>query len=73
MFEFDDWPVPLINPNQCTGCGLCVKVCPTGALAVREDLAVIVNPVLCNYSGDCERICPEQAITLKYQIISINP
>ncbi len=23
---------PKINPNYCTGCGLCIQVCPTGAL-----------------------------------------
>jgi Fe-S-cluster-containing dehydrogenase component len=32
MFYHDDLPVPF----KCTACGLCVKECPGGALAIEE-------------------------------------
>lgn len=64
-------PVPTIDPNRCTGCSLCVAVCPTNALAMRGTIAVVANPQACTYTGDCERICPEQAISRLFQIIYI--
>ena len=29
-------PVLLFDPSRCTDCGLCVRVCPSGAQALRE-------------------------------------
>lgn len=25
-----------VDPEKCTGCGLCVKYCPTGAIKMKE-------------------------------------
>jgi ferredoxin len=66
----DEHPVPIIDAARCTGCGLCVRVCPTRALMMKDGLAVVANPDACVYTGHCERICPEQAIGRPFQIIS---
>lgn len=43
--SFDD--VPAIDGTACTGCGLCVNVCPTGAFSLRdfskEDILLAAN------------------------------
>ncbi|HHS12977.1 MAG TPA: electron transfer flavoprotein subunit alpha [bacterium] len=49
--------------DQCTGCTLCVKVCPYGAIAMKDQLAVI-DLHRCTLCGACVEKCPVQAIAL---------
>lgn len=65
-------PGPVIDSGRCNGCGLCVLVCPTHALDLRDELAVVSDPNACHYTGDCVLICPNQAITLIYEIINVS-
>lgn len=62
-------PVPQIDASRCTGCGLCVTVCPTGALAMQGRVAVVSRADRCEYRGECERICPTFAITRPFKFI----
>ncbi|OGD22118.1 MAG: disulfide reductase [Candidatus Aminicenantes bacterium RBG_13_59_9] len=50
--------------NLCTGCGMCVAVCPYDALALKEGKAV-VNEVLCEGCGTCTATCLRSAIQVK--------
>lgn len=70
--EHDNWLVPQIDPLRCDGCGLCVQVCPQGALAVQDGCAVVVNTAACQYHGHCERICPQQAIQRPFLIFPLT-
>ena len=65
-------PVPLIDHVRCTGCGLCVEVCPNRALALNDQQAIVARPDQCDYAGYCELICPTQAIERPFQIITIT-
>ncbi len=50
--------------EKCTGCSLCVKTCPFGAISVAEKKAVIdLNK--CNLCGACVMACKFQAISLE--------
>ncbi|MEW6241851.1 MAG: 4Fe-4S binding protein [Chloroflexota bacterium] len=69
MAQFTDRPIPLIDPRLCDGCGLCVRACPTQALAVQDGKAVVASPLACEYSGLCEAVCPAQAITRPFKIV----
>jgi ferredoxin len=51
-----------IDPGACTGCGMCDKRCPTGALAedVRRDrIAITFDAAACVACGRCVGGCPE--------------
>ena len=51
-----------VNVEQCTGCGACVEVCPTGAIQLRENLAVL-DQAACTQCQVCIDTCPIGAIT----------
>jgi len=68
----EEWPVPLIDPTRCNGCSLCVRACPTGALAMSGGVAVVARPEVCNYTGLCEMICPTGAIQRPFEIVPLE-
>jgi heterodisulfide reductase subunit A len=48
----------------CTGCGMCVAVCPYDALTLKDG-KVEVNEVLCEGCGTCSATCLRAAIQVK--------
>jgi MinD superfamily P-loop ATPase len=50
-----------VRPDACTGCGLCVEECRSGAI-LPVDGKVVVEPLLCEGCGLCVHLCPEQAV-----------
>jgi MinD superfamily P-loop ATPase len=54
--------IPLVDFDQCTGCGKCAEVCRYNAIAVLLERPVVF-PELCHSCGSCSLVCPEQAIT----------
>jgi heterodisulfide reductase subunit A len=56
-----------IDDEICSGCCLCEKMCPYGALSLSESEGVmIVNQALCKGCGSCAVICPSEAISLSH-------
>jgi heterodisulfide reductase subunit A len=56
--------VARVNVNLCTGCGMCVHVCPYEALSLKDAKAE-VNEVLCEGCGTCSATCLRAAIQVK--------
>lgn len=52
-----------IDSDACTGCGLCVDVCPTCAISLNDDVAS-VDEGLCIDCGICVDVCPTDAISI---------
>jgi len=50
--------------NLCTGCAMCVNVCPYEAISLKEGKAV-VNEILCEGCGTCSASCLRNAIQVK--------
>ncbi|MBC7346361.1 MAG: ATP-binding protein [Clostridia bacterium] len=54
-------PVPRVDENRCSFCGLCAEVCAFKAITVFMR-TVLVFPELCHGCGACSYFCPEKAI-----------
>lgn len=50
-----------VNSDRCTGCGACVEVCPTEAIALVDGKAR-VDEETCIGCGACADECPQNAI-----------
>lgn len=61
--------VPVLNPDKCTGCGGCIRVCPTGSLTLINEGAGAflyrVRSETCTGCGLCVDICDVDAIELR--------
>ncbi len=56
--------IAAVNPNRCTGCELCIMVCPFSAID-KVDGKAKVNEALCKGCGTCNAVCKSGAIRQK--------
>ena len=54
--------MPWINKEMCTGCEVCVQVCPVEAITLTDDGEASINDDLCIRCGRCHDACPEEAV-----------
>lgn len=54
-----------IDEAKCDGCGLCIKACHEGALALVEGKARLVSEIYCDGLGACLGECPQGAIIIE--------
>ncbi len=58
--------VPVVNYQECVGCGSCVELCPE-VFELRDDKAWVIGYDKCN-TCNCQEavnLCPTEAITLE--------
>jgi indolepyruvate ferredoxin oxidoreductase beta subunit len=54
---------PVMTPEWCKGCNICVRMCPERCLKLNSDLvAELVAPERCTGCRLCEWLCPDFAI-----------
>ena len=51
-----------LDPDTCTGCGTCVKVCPHRVLELEDRKAVLTAEDRCIECAACRLNCPADAI-----------
>jgi len=56
----------LVRGEKCAGCGICVDLCPEGAIRMEQH-AVVVDPALCTACAACVAECPNEAIIIVQQ------
>ncbi len=61
--------LPFINTEKCTRCGVCARVCDTGALLMPTKGFPIIFPRLCSGCKACYYACPYDAIMEGYHVL----
>jgi NADH-quinone oxidoreductase subunit F len=51
-----------IDPDKCTGCGVCLPVCAHKAITGRKKQSHVINPQLCQKCGICRSECKFDAV-----------
>ncbi len=59
-----------IDQGKCTGCGLCVDICPDRTLSL-DDKAHVTGQK-CLVCGHCLAVCPAEAISIEQAMQSLN-
>jgi len=53
-----------LDTSKCSGCGMCLIVCPHEVFGVNNRKAFIINRDLCMECGACVKNCPDNAISV---------
>lgn len=59
-----------LDVEKCNGCTTCLRHCPTEAIRIRNNHAVI-NEQRCIDCGECIRICPNKAKKAEYNRLEV--
>jgi NAD-dependent dihydropyrimidine dehydrogenase PreA subunit len=54
-----------LDEGKCTGCGMCLSVCPQSVLSKKNGKVEVMNRDACMECGACSRNCPTQALTVR--------
>jgi electron transfer flavoprotein alpha subunit/NAD-dependent dihydropyrimidine dehydrogenase PreA subunit len=57
-----------IDSEKCNACGLCVKSCPFGAIALEDEVARTNEQ--CTLCGACVNVCPQKALEIERRQVS---
>jgi Fe-S-cluster-containing hydrogenase component 2 len=57
----EDMAMFYVDQDRCSGCGVCVDVCPAGAITIQDGKATI-DQGRCQLCEACFTACPQEAI-----------
>ena len=53
-----------LDQTKCSGCGMCMKVCPHPVFEHSDGTVQVVGPDVCMECGACVMNCPEGALSV---------
>ncbi|MBN1682866.1 FAD-dependent oxidoreductase [Candidatus Bathyarchaeota archaeon] len=53
---------PIVDPEVCGRCGVCVDLCPYNAISMPPEGPVVIDDILCQSCGLCISSCPTRAL-----------
>ena len=53
-----------LDKEKCTGCGICVDVCPVNAMEISDGV-LSIDRASCTLCGVCVSVCPVNAISIR--------
>jgi heterodisulfide reductase subunit A len=56
----------VVDEDKCSGCQVCISICPYSAITMNDRDRAEVNPALCKGCGTCTSTCPSGAITSQH-------
>ncbi len=57
---------PKLNIDNCCGCGVCVRWCPSGALNLKSDRYISFSEDKCVGCGECILSCPSEVFKIPW-------
>lgn len=54
-----------LDSGKCSGCGMCVAVCPRAVFQIEDHTARIADRDACMECGACQRNCPAEALSVQ--------
>jgi NAD-dependent dihydropyrimidine dehydrogenase PreA subunit len=54
-----------LNEEKCTGCGMCLEVCPHEVFKMNGKHIAVRNRDACMECGACSRNCPVEALSVQ--------
>jgi MinD superfamily P-loop ATPase len=55
--------VAVVDPLRCDACGLCMPLCPPGAIAMRRE-GLLIDAAACTGCRKCVAPCPVGALAM---------
>ncbi len=63
--------IDVLEKDKCTGCGVCVNICPVDAIFMKENSEGFLEPEIkserCVLCGKCAQICPQMNDDSEFQ------